>query len=51
MFSFGGGKMKNAGILLWHVTKKWSTAVSILETQIQSSPKVTEIFPYTKYVL
>jgi hypothetical protein len=22
MFCFGGGKMKNAGILLWHVTKQ-----------------------------
>jgi len=51
MFSFEGGKMKNARILLWYVTKKWSTAMSILETQVQSPPKVTEMFPYTKYGL
>lgn len=51
MFSFGDGKMKNAGILLWHLTKKWSTAMSILETQVHSPPKVTEMFRYTKYVL
>jgi hypothetical protein len=51
MFCFGGGKMKNAGILLWHVTKQWSNAMSILETQVQFPPKVTEMFPYIKYVL
>jgi hypothetical protein len=51
MFSFVGGKMQDVGILLCHVTKKWSTAMSILETQVQSPPKVTEMFPYTKYVL
>lgn len=51
MFSFEGGKINSAYILLWYVAKKWNTAMSILETQVQSPPKVTEMFPYTKYVL
>jgi len=51
MFSFGGGKMKSARILLWYVTKKWNIAMSIVETQVQSPSKVTEMLPYTKYVL
>lgn len=51
MFPYEGGKIMNAYILLCFVAKKWSTAMSILETQVQSPPKVTEMFPYTEYVL